>query len=77
MWNGPPSLSAEHAGYDGLLSDGSLADGDDSLKLDGGMGRGRAAGGGGGGGGQQWRNSGEKGGSGTTPCFLGSAVLVS
>ncbi|CAN0017698.1 unnamed protein product [Scytosiphon promiscuus] len=56
MWNGPPSLSAEHAGYDGLLSDGSIAgDGDDALKADGGMARIR---GGGGGGGQQWRNSG-------------------
>eukprot|EP00752_Nemacystus_decipiens_P009947 g8870.t1 len=26
MWDGPPSLSAEHAGYDGLLSDGGNGD---------------------------------------------------
>eukprot|EP00904_Undaria_pinnatifida_P002749 jgi/Undpi1/12475/HiC_scaffold_5.g02146.m1 len=44
MWDGPPSLSAEHAGYDGLLSDGSSPRG----KIEGGgQGGGRGSGRGG------------------------------
>lgn len=45
MWDGPPSLSAEHAGYDGLLSDGSSPR---AKPEGGGQGGGRSSGRGGG-----------------------------